>query len=136
MTKDNRRTPEELKAWMRRCANRSRDTADEMAAWHPGCDDPIHPWLPDGEQPFLNWVDFIEQVARPLVDADDHDETVQAAMALYRKASPYFICVSLVMALNKVEELEAQVEALEGAYTGFSRGEPPVVPDQPMSSSL
>lgn len=101
--------PDEIKAWMRHCANSSRDLADEMARWRDGCDDPHHPWMPlgEGQQLFRDWRDFTEQACRPVVEADGDDDTAeQAAMALYRKASPYFICVSLVMALNRINELE------------------------------
>lgn len=61
-------------------------------------DDPLYPpmFTEDG-QPFRDWVDFVDRVARPLVEARD-DEATQAAMRLYRQASPYFICTALVMA--------------------------------------
>lgn len=99
---------EEMKAWMTKCANNTRDTADEMAGMYGGVDDPQHPWMGVGDQQlFRDWVDFTEKVCRPLVEADGDDEVaIQAAMALYRKQSPYGICVSLVMALNRIRELE------------------------------
>lgn len=87
---------------MRQAANRQRDLADTMAAGS-GCDDPHHPW---GPQVFTDWHDFTERVCRPLVEADGDEEAVQAAMALYRKQSPFGVCVSLVMALNRIKELE------------------------------
>jgi len=83
---------------MRRFCNRERDIADEAATrWK--CDDPLHPLGLDPQE-FRDWRDFIDRVARPLIEADGEDVATQAAMALYRKASPYFICASLVMASN------------------------------------
>jgi len=96
--------------YMKHSANKSRDLADEMAAMWEGCDDPMHPF---GPQVFRDWVDFTERVCRPLVEADGDEAATQKAMALYRKQSPYGICVSLVMALNRIEALEADVAALE-----------------------
>jgi len=86
---------------MRQFCNRERGIADEAAArWK--CDDPQHPLSLDPQE-FRDWRDFVDRVARPLIEADGDDETTQAAMALYRKASPYFICVSLVMAANRAD---------------------------------
>jgi hypothetical protein len=87
---------------LRRFANSTRDTADDVGArWQ--ADDPLHPLMPTGDdQPFRDWLDFVDRVARPLVEATDHDAE-QAAMVLYRKASPYFICVALVMAANRAD---------------------------------
>jgi len=104
-------TDPEIRESYRHAANSARDTADELARWRGGCDDPQHPWMPlgEGQQLFRDWRDFTEQVCRPLVEADgDDDKVEQVAMALYRKVSPYFICVSLVMALNRINELEAK----------------------------
>lgn len=86
---------------LRQFASRERDVADETCAkW--GVDDPLHPSMPFGaEQPFRDWVDFVDKVARPLVEANGDEGAVQAAMRLYRQASPYFICVSLLMAYNR-----------------------------------
>jgi hypothetical protein len=83
-----------------------------MAASVGGCDDPMHPPL-RWPQEFENWRDFTHRVCLPIVEADsDHGgEKVQAAMRLYRTASPYSIAVSLVMALNRVEALEKQWRA-------------------------
>ena len=103
-------TEKEMKAWMTHCANKSRDVADEMAGWRGGCDDPMHPW---GPQVFSSWVDFAERVAVPLVEADGEDVAVQKAMALYRKQSPYGICLGLFFALKKIQELEKKVTDLE-----------------------
>ena len=99
MSKRMRPSQDALRESLRRGVNDLRATADETAALVDGSDDPLHPYSP---QVFMSWVDFVDRVARPLVEADgDHDQE-QAAMALYRKASPYFICVSLVMAANRV----------------------------------
>lgn len=82
---------------LRRFASSQRDTADEVSAqW--GVDDPLHPWHLGL---FRDWLDFVDQVARPLVDADGDEDAVQAAMALYRKACPHYICTALVMAANR-----------------------------------
>lgn len=92
------RDPEAHREHLRRFANRERDIADETAAKF-GCDDPLHPFMPVGdEQEFRDWLDFVERVAIPLVEADGDEAKVQEAMRLYRKASPHFICVSLMLA--------------------------------------
>jgi len=67
--------------------------------------DPRQPFMSVGEhQPFRDWVDFTERVCRPLLNAGD-EAAEQAAMALYRQASPMFIASALVMALNRIEGL-------------------------------
>lgn len=94
-----RRTQAELRAGMAQAANRTRATADEMAASLGGCDDPLYPPMLTAEgQTFRDYLDFVDRVARPLVEAES-DEEAQAAMALYRKTSPYFICTALVMSV-------------------------------------
>lgn len=101
-------TKAEVKASMRISANKTRDTADEMAKMFGGCDDPLHPYSlfdENGVQRFTSWVDFVEKVARPLVMADGDEEVIQKAMALYRTECPYFICVALLMAFNRVNEV-------------------------------
>jgi|SRR6187549_2598203 len=101
MTKD-RVDRERHRESLRQFANSNRDAADETARrW--GVDDPLHPFMPTGsEQPFRDWLDFVDRVARPLVEATNHDAE-QAAMVLYRKASPFYICAALVMAANRVD---------------------------------
>lgn len=103
MADRSRPTREELREDMRKAANHSRDVADEMALMFDGCDDPTHPWILD--TPWNNWVEFVTMVCRPLVEAED-DFTEQAAMALYRKASPRYICIALVMAANRAGVLD------------------------------
>lgn len=101
-----RPSSDKLRAHLRRTANQTRDTADEMAARMGGCDDPLHPFLTAGVE-FRDWVDFVDRVARPLVEAEEDHKAEQAAMALYRKASPFSICVSMVMMANRISELES-----------------------------
>lgn len=103
MTHKRRHTREELRQDMRRQANSSRDTADQMALMYGGCDDPLHPWNLD--TPWNNWVEFVDMVCRPLVEADGDEAVEQAAMAQYRKACPHYICVALVMAANRAGEI-------------------------------
>jgi hypothetical protein len=82
-----------------------------LAAVQGATDDPLHPVMPTGEdQVFHNWLDFVERVARPIVEAENDDGAEQAAMALYRKASPFFVCAALVMASNERDRLRAAVE--------------------------
>lgn len=72
-----------------------------LAALQGAAVDPLHPPMPTGEgQVFGDWLDFVERVARPIVEIENDDAAEQAAMALYRKASPFFICAALVMAAN------------------------------------
>lgn len=95
----------DVMAHLTKVANSTRDTADETAAMFEGCDDPLHPWPIPGQYP--DWLDFVEKVARPLVEAGRGDkvdkEAEQTAMRLYRKACPYYICTALVMAANRVQ---------------------------------
>lgn len=108
MTKRQQPSRDEVRASMRQFANQQRDIADEAARMFDGCDDPQHPWSmfdEDGKQRFTSWVDFVERVARPLVEAEGDEEAVQKAMALYRTQSPYYICVALVMALNRINDV-------------------------------
>lgn len=93
-----RRGEAELREAMRRVARDTRDSADEMARFYGGCDDPLHPFMPVGDkQPFRDWVDFHDRVCVPLVlDADE--ASVQEAMRLYRQASPAFIATALFLA--------------------------------------
>lgn len=99
----------EMKDSMRQSANSARDTADEMAGMRGGCDDPLHPW---GPQVFRDYNDFIERVARPIVEADgdERDGTIQTAMKLYRKECPYGILVSMVMLQNRIRQLEWEAQ--------------------------
>lgn len=96
---ERRRTRGELREAMSAAVNRSRDVADEMAQRFDGCDDPLHPY---GPQLFRDYEDFIAQVARPLIEADGDHLAEQAAMALYRKVSPYYICAGMVMMANRL----------------------------------
>ena len=95
-------THEEVMSHLTNMANSTRDTADEFAATFEGCDDPLHPW-PIPNQ-YRDWLEFVEKVARPLVDADGYHAATQAAMRLYRKVNPYYICTALVMAANRVQK--------------------------------
>jgi hypothetical protein len=80
-----------------------RDTADWAAAYFE-VDDPLHPLMSLTPQPFTDWLDFVNKVARPLIENDGVDDAVeQAAMVLYRQVSPYYICTALVMAANSIE---------------------------------
>lgn len=91
--------------YLRSHANRQRDLADEIAKRY-GVDDPLHPL---GGRQFADWREFVDRVARPLVDRVDEphligDEAEQAAMALYRTVSPFAICAMLVMMANRIED--------------------------------
>lgn len=91
-----------VRASMRASANSARDMADEMAAMYEGCDDPQHPWKFPGE--FRDWKDFVDRVARPLIEARESGDqsAVQAAMKLYRTVNPYYICVAMVMMDSRI----------------------------------
>jgi len=115
-----KRTLDEKRASLRATANSARDSADEMAhLLYGGVDDPMHPWgnLEERQRHYTNWQEFTDVVCRPIVEADgsDYDPAVQAAMKLYRNACPYYIATALVMALNRVRALEA--ELAEGKNT-------------------
>jgi hypothetical protein len=81
-----------------------RDTADWAAAYY-GVDDPLHPLVPLAPvpSPFTDWLDFVDRVARPLIENDGEDQDAeQEAMKLYRAVSPYYLCTALVMAANQI----------------------------------
>lgn len=99
-------TLDELRDWMRWTANNTRDTADEMAAMHGGCDDPAHPW--DMALSYRDWLDFTEQVCRPIVEAEGDEAMLQKAMLAYRRVCPYYIAAALVMAANRVNTAGAE----------------------------
>lgn len=89
-----------------------RDIADK-AARQFGADDPLHHFTrPGGRQPFRDVSDFIDQVARPLVDNDGEDEALtQTLMALYRQESPYYLCTCLVILANRLQQFDDAREA-------------------------
>ncbi len=66
-------------------------------------DDPTQPHSL-GE--FTSWQDFVDRVARPMVEADGNLAQEQEAMELFEKASPYFICVSMVMMDNRLKDIQ------------------------------
>jgi hypothetical protein len=103
-------TREQLRENMRRNSCESRATADEMASMYDGCDDPLWPFMLAGpDKPFRDWIDFTDRVCRPIVEAEDDEATLQAAMALYRKANPHFIATCMVMAANRARDYEADL---------------------------
>lgn len=101
MPANRRHSRDELRAAMARQVNEARTALDEQARMMGGCDDPLHP---HGIHAFRDWEDFVARVARPLVDSDADVGAEQAAMALYRQASPYFICAAMVMMANRLAE--------------------------------
>lgn len=123
MSPRKRVVSDEMKSWMQHCARSTRDTADQMARQYGGVDDPMHPWMGVGpDQVFRDYVDFIARVARPLVEADGDEITVQVSMALYRKESPFGICVSLVMLQNRVDAAEAAQARVKALIDGWQGG--------------
>lgn len=64
--------------------------------------DPTHPLGTE----FTSWQDFVDRVARPLVTADEDKAQEQEAMDLYWKASPYFVCVSMVIMDNRLKDMD------------------------------
>lgn len=101
-----RLTPDELRASLQASANRTRDTADEIARGLGslgGVDDPMHPWPIPNE--WGNWRGFTAKVARPLIEAIDaeNEPEVQRLMVEFRRACPYYLAVCLVMADNAMQ---------------------------------
>lgn len=76
-------------------------------------DDPTYP---HGPQVFRDWRDFVDRVARPLVEADGEDE-MDRVYELYRKVSPYYICVSMVMMANRLDIHEKESDGTDSAAT-------------------
>ena len=86
--------------YLRGVANGLRDTADEMCHRY-GVDDPLHSYHSPGvAEQIRDWGEFVEQVARPLVDGEADD---QDAMRLYRRTSPYYICSAMVSMANRLK---------------------------------
>ena len=94
-------------------------------------DNPLHPPMIGEEgQPFRDWSDFVERVARPLVMIDGDPEAERAAMALYRQASPYFICMCLLMARNRIEQQDAELAELRAARAIAVSADPRLKPTE------
>jgi hypothetical protein len=56
---------------------------------------------------YRDWQDFTDQVARPWIENDGEDPQVDAwHLALMLEADPYYLAVSLVIALNHIRRLE------------------------------
>lgn len=56
---------------------------------------------------YRNWRDFTDRVARPWVENDGADENVERwHAALMLEPSPYYLAVALVMADNRIRDLE------------------------------
>lgn len=70
-------------------------------------DDPMHPFMTFDPQPFRDWVDFHDRVVVPLVEQENDEAAIQAAMALYRQANPHFIAVCFYMAARSTLKVEA-----------------------------
>ena len=99
---------------MRGLANQLRDLADNISGRY-GADDPLHPHQA-GQ--FRDWRDFVDRVARPLVDAMRAVPVVTAdgatrvalapgaagkeAMRRFRTVSPYYLCDVLVMMADRI----------------------------------
>lgn len=98
-----RASRESLREAMRLHANWLEDSANEVRtmALYGGCDDPMHPWKVL-QAPFHSWIEFVDQVCRPLLAAEEAcDEVeIQRCMALYRMTNPH-IATCLVMAANR-----------------------------------
>lgn len=99
MPANRRHSRDELRAAMARQVNEARTALDEQARMLGGCDDPVHPLKVHG---FRDYEDFVDRVARPLVEAEDDPAAEQAAMALYRQVGPYYICAAMVMMTNRL----------------------------------
>jgi len=104
-----RKSPAEARASLRNrfrdFANDQRRQADELTAlWK--CDDPLSPWgnLDERQKHYTSWLEFANVVCRPIVEAEDDEAAVQAAMVLYRQACPHYIAAALVMAANRVTQ--------------------------------
>lgn len=102
-------------------AERAEAEVARLQAEQGTADDPLHPLMPIGDdQPFRDWLDFVERVARPIVEADG-DMAVDEQMTLYRLANPHFICGCLVVAANERARLRTVVEAAN-KYMGSMLG--------------
>lgn len=96
---------ERIRAHMRVSANQTRALANEMAAMYGGVDDPMYPHDSAMSNDINDWQDFVDKVARPIVESegDDYDRAVQAAMHLFRTVSPYYLCAAMVMMDNRIK---------------------------------
>lgn len=66
------------------------------------------PDAPKFGETYRDWQDFTDRVARPLVENDGEDPAVDSwYWKLMLEADPYYLAVCLVVALNRVRELEA-----------------------------
>lgn len=73
--------------------------------------DPLKPY----DIPFRSRQDFVNRVARPMVEIEDRGKE-RELMRLYHKASPYFICVSMTMMDTAITKLQEKVDYLESPW--------------------
>ena len=70
------------------------------------------PLRPEGSprlgETYRDWRDFTTRVARPLVEIEDDEQVERWHWTLMQEASPYYLAVALVMADNRIRELEGQ----------------------------
>lgn len=68
---------------------------------------------------YRDWRDFTDRVARPLVENDGDDNQVEKwHRVLMMEADDYYLAVALVMADNRIRELEAAAEVVARVERG------------------
>lgn len=61
---------------------------------------------------YRDWRDFTNQVARPWLNNDGEDEAIDAwYRVLMMEADPWYLACALVIADNRIRELEGEVSA-------------------------
>lgn len=64
---------------------------------------------------YRDWRDFTDRVARPLVENDGDDDRIEKwHRVLMMEADDYYLAVALVMADNRIRELEAVARVERG----------------------
>jgi len=68
---------------------------------------------------YRDWRDFTDRVARPLVENDGDDDRIEKwHRVLMMEADDYYLAVALVMADNRIRELEAVARVERGESSG------------------
>ncbi len=70
---------------------------------------------------YRDWRDFTDRVARPLVENDGDDDRIEKwHRVLMMEADDYYLAVALVMADNRIRELEAVARVERGGHDPVS----------------
>jgi len=61
---------------------------------------------------YHDWLDFAETVCRPIVEIEDDEnsEVLHEAMARFHEVPSFYIACALVMAANRVRDIDRKID--------------------------